>query len=60
MGKSNAKLYLSAPLEPGTVVEENIKKKRKDVNSFDNSVNVIKETMKYFNNLKQNSKNANW
>ena len=45
---STTKLYLSAPLEPVTAIEESLENKANDVSSFNIFANNIKEMITYF------------
>ena len=42
------RLYPSAPLEKDINLEQRLEKKLNDVNSFNNSINIIKEMITYF------------
>ena len=50
------RLYPSAPLEKDVDLEKKITKKLNDVNSFNNSINNIKEMIVYFKNKNRKSK----
>ena len=49
------RLYPSAPLEK-IDLEQRLEKKINDVNSFNNSINNIKEMTSYFKNINHKSK----
>ena len=51
------RLYPRATLERNDDLERRIEKRLSDVNSFDNSINNIKETITYFNDRHYISKN---
>ena len=49
-------LYPSAPLEKDIILEQRLEKKLIDVNSFNNSINIIKEMITYFKDKNNKSK----
>ena len=58
MEQKTAKLYPSAPLMSSNQdLEQRLEKKLNDVNSFDNSINKIKELSTYFKEENQKSRN---
>ena len=56
MEQKTDKLYPSAPLEEDIDLETKITKKINDVNSFNNSINNIKEKITYFKDKNHKSK----
>ena len=56
MEQKTDKLYPSAPLLENIDLEKRLEKKIKDVNSFNNHVNNIKEMITYFKDKKHKSK----
>ena len=54
-GKTD-RLYPSAPLEKDINLEQRLEKKLNDVNSFNNSINNIKEMITYFKDKNNKSK----
>ena len=57
MATPTLKLYPSAPLEnTNNNLEERLEKRLSDVNSFNNSVNNIKEMITYFKDVNKKSK----
>ena len=55
MEQKTDRLYPSAPLE-NIDLEQRLEKKLKDVNSFNNHINIIKEMITYFNDKNNKSK----
>ena len=51
----NSKVDTSAPIEPITKVEERLKEKKNDTNSFENFIN-IKQMITYFEKEKKKAK----
>ena len=56
MEAKTEKLYPSAPLEKDIDLEKRLEKKIKDVNSFNNQINNIKELITYFKDKNNKSK----
>ena len=56
MEAKTGKLYPSAPFEKDIDLEQRIEKKLNDVNSFNNSINNIKEWITYFKDKNNKSK----
>ena len=56
MDQKRDKLYPSAPLLENIDLERRLEKKIKDVNSFNNHVNNIKEMITYFKDKNNKSK----
>ena len=56
MDQKTDKLYLSAPLLENIDLEKRLEKKINDVNSFNNSINNIKEMITYFKDKNHKSK----
>ena len=56
MDQKCEKLYLSAPLLENIDLEKRLEKKIKDVNSFNNHINYIKEMITYFKDKNHKSK----
>ena len=56
MGQKTDRLYLSAPLLENIDLEKRLEKKIKDVNSFNNHINNIKEMIIYFKDKNHKSK----
>ena len=56
MDQKSDRLYPSAPLEKNIDLEERLEQKLNDVNSFNNSINNIKEMITYFKDKNNKSK----
>ena len=56
MDQKTDKLYPSAPLLENIDLERRLEKKLNDVNSFNNSINNIKEMITYFKDKNDKSK----
>ena len=57
MEQKTDRLYPSAPFEKKNIdLEQRLEKKLNDVNSFNNSINNIKETITYFKDKNNKSK----
>ena len=56
MEQKTDRLYPFAPLEKNIDLEQRLDKKLNDVNSFNNSVCNIKETVQYFKDKNNKSK----
>ena len=56
MEQKNERLYPSAPFEKNINLEQRLEKKFNDVNSFNNSINNIKEMITYFKDKNHKSK----
>ena len=56
MEQKNERLYPSAPFEKNINLEQRLEKKFNDVNSFNNSINTIKEMITYFKDKNHKSK----
>ena len=56
MEQKTQKLYPSAPLLENIELEQRLEKKLNDVNSFNNSINKIKEMITSFKDKNNNSK----
>ena len=57
MEQKTYRLYSSAPLEKNIDIERRLEKNLNDRNSFNNSINIIKEMITYFKDKNSKTKN---